>query len=171
MKSSIEDIGKRVITSVPKRSVVARELHKIAKRDGGLKPSDVVDYARPKSSPLHRYFEWDNTKAAERFRLVQAMHLIRMVRIKISMDDKQDRQVRMLVHVLTDEDRLGENKMARGPCRGSYVSMIDVLSNSDYRQQMLEDAKSDLESFRRKYSILSELAEVCEAVDRFLEKH
>ena len=53
------------------------------KRSGRLTPRAVIDAARPKGSPLHRYFEWNDGRAAAAYRLDQARFIIRHVRIII----------------------------------------------------------------------------------------
>lgn len=45
---------------------------------GKLTPRVVVEAARDPEHPLHNRFEWDNTVAAEKYRLGQARDLIRM---------------------------------------------------------------------------------------------
>lgn len=59
-----------------------RELSRIYRRDKALKPSVVVEEARPENSPLHDEFEWRDDVAAEQHRLWQARHLIRVVEIE-----------------------------------------------------------------------------------------
>lgn len=56
------------------------KLEELAKRaNGDLKPSAVLAEARKKTSVLHRMFEWDDTRAAEKYRLFQARELIASV--------------------------------------------------------------------------------------------
>jgi hypothetical protein len=44
---------------------------------GGMySPKEVVEAAKPKNSPIHRYFEWDKDKAAYLYNLQQARRLI-----------------------------------------------------------------------------------------------
>lgn len=49
------------------------------KASGNLTPSAVLAEARKKTSVLHRMFEWNDTKAAEKYRLFQARELIASV--------------------------------------------------------------------------------------------
>ena len=60
------------------KQAVQAELQRIAATHGGLRPSDVVEAARLKESPLHKEFEWSDSKAAHKFRLMQARTLIRI---------------------------------------------------------------------------------------------
>lgn len=50
----------------------------IRRTTGGLKPEDVLDDARNPNSPLHDCFTWDDTVAAEAYRLTQAKAVIRV---------------------------------------------------------------------------------------------
>lgn len=60
----------------------------IYKQYGEVKPQELVDTARPTSSPIHDAFEWDDSIAGEKYRLIQADTWIRNVTIII--EDKED---------------------------------------------------------------------------------
>lgn len=62
-------------------SVVGEELRRIHDANGRLTPEIVVDDARPAEAPLHPAFTWDDAKAAEEFRLMEARDLIRAVHL------------------------------------------------------------------------------------------
>lgn len=72
--------GSRAVAGVS-ADAVETEFQRIYGRDGELRASKVLDEARPAEAPLHPAFEWDNTKAAEEFRLHQARNLIKAVTI------------------------------------------------------------------------------------------
>lgn len=57
---------------------IGPELERLAAM-GKTKLRDVVDAARPEGSPLHRYFEWDDRRAAEGFRQLQAGRMTRAI--------------------------------------------------------------------------------------------
>jgi hypothetical protein len=44
--------------------------------EGTLYPATVVEVAKSPNHPLHRYFEWDNEKAAQAYRISQACEVI-----------------------------------------------------------------------------------------------
>lgn len=46
------------------------------RQQGALTPERVVDDARPEESPTHRYFEWNDAVAAEKYRVSQATHYL-----------------------------------------------------------------------------------------------
>lgn len=61
---------------------VLKELEIVRRKDDGkLLPESVVERARSARSPLHSFFEWDDTAAAAQHRLWQARNLIREVQI------------------------------------------------------------------------------------------
>jgi hypothetical protein len=68
------------------RSVVTVELRRIVEEHGNLEPEMIVAAARPKNSPLHELFEWDNKVAGDKYRIGQARTLIRIVREEIGED-------------------------------------------------------------------------------------
>lgn len=129
---------------------IVKELSRIAEKRGGiLQPSHVVEAARPKSSPLHGQFEWDDSEAAHQFRLWQARQLIS---IAVEVLPKSNTPERIWVSLKSD--RAG---------KGGYRPMMAVLSDKELRDQLLSDALSDLKLFQDKYSRLEELAGVFKA--------
>lgn len=60
---------------------------------GRVETKALVDAARAKDSPAHSAFEWDNRKAGEEFRLIQARQYLR--RVTIVREDAPER----LIHV------------------------------------------------------------------------
>lgn len=130
-------------------------LEKIRKKhDGRLLPKDVVEDARPEKSLLHPQFEWDDSTAAEEYRRVQARELIRAIVVVEVKDDGPKGPVRAFVHVLQNGDD-----------EETYTHIDCVMSNPDLRDQLLDRAKEELLSWRRRYDNLKELAAVYEAID------
>jgi len=118
-----------------------------------LTPTAVVNHAKNPKSPLHRFFDWNDSTAAEKHRLEQARGLIQSVKIRIQADpDSAPRIVRAFVRISDSKNR------------SSYKPMLDVLSKKEWRAQLLSDAFEEMEIFERKYRELTELVEVFEAV-------
>jgi hypothetical protein len=60
--------------------VVGERIEALRRQHGDtLRPADIVDDARPQSSPLHGHFNWDDSSAAEAYRRVQARRLMSAV--------------------------------------------------------------------------------------------
>jgi hypothetical protein len=125
---------------------VAAELKTLSDRHRGiLKPQVVVDAARDPSSPLHDRFTWDDSVAAEKYRLEEARNLIRLVIEVIPNTDNKPHNV----YVSLSQDA------AKG---GGYRTMVSVLSAAESRAILLEDARREMESFEQKYRTLQEFA-------------
>lgn len=61
------------------------ELTRLAAENNGLlTPDNVIDAAQNAASPLHNWFEWDDDAAAHMYRVEQARHLIRSVRVDVT---------------------------------------------------------------------------------------
>lgn len=74
---------------------------------GRLSPADVVETARDPSSPLHHCFDWDDTSAAESWRIEQARRLIRSVRVVVVHEDVQVRVPRYVRDTACEPERQG----------------------------------------------------------------
>ena len=99
----------------------------------------VVDDARPKASPLHRYFEWNNTKAAEEYRMDQARHLIQAVTI-IREDAPESEPTRAIVTLIDS------------PANGSkYYTLGEVQSDSEVREAYLAQALREAHQWMDRY--------------------
>jgi hypothetical protein len=121
--------------------------------DGRLTPDGVLRDARNDRSALHPFFEWDDSKAAEKWRLEQAGHLIRSVTVTVDEQD-EPRTIRAFVPISgADESR-------------SYVSTMKALGDTEMRRQVLAQAHGELGAVARKYRELKELSEVVAAIER-----
>jgi len=67
---------------------IKEELEAIA-AGGVLYPADVVEAARNPNSAMHSQFEWDDSEAAEAYRLQQARALIRRVKVNVIRSDQE----------------------------------------------------------------------------------
>ncbi|MFH1731955.1 MAG: hypothetical protein ABIF82_09950 [Planctomycetota bacterium] len=126
-------------------------------RRGVLKPAHVVAEARDPSSPLHKRFCWDDTKAAHRYRLWQARELIAVVVQRFSADHKP---VRAYVSLQDDRGTLG----------GGYREIRDVMSCAQTRKRLLAEALNDLRIWEERYRLLKELAPIIRAAARLRDR-
>lgn len=131
------------------------ELERIARKHNGiLRPADVVGEARDPRNILHDVFEWDDTVAAEAYRIEQAKQLIR---VQVIVIEKHAEPVRAFVSL--SRDRAAE---------GGYRITADVLSDDELYQEMCADAEEELLAFKRKYARIGELRGVFVASDSFI---
>ena len=127
--------------------------------NGFIDPVVVVEFARNENTALHNRFEWDDTEAAEKYRVWQARMIIRMELVVIPETGKKDKLVRSFVSLVSDR-KAEQDK--------GYRFMVDVLSDTDLRGRLLNEARKDMLIFRRKYSQLTELAKVFAAIDEVM---
>ena len=110
----------------------------------GLSPKTLLDASRDASAPLHDEFEWDDGIAAERFREHQAGDIIRNIYVVKAEQPEEDPKLRAFVN-------------AKGTTRpGTYHNIRAVVDDDDMKEQLLEAAKRECNSFIFKYSTLQE---------------
>lgn len=136
-----------------------KELERIRKkRDGELRPPDVLDAARSPRSKLHPAFNWDDESAAEKWRLHEATNLIISIRVvELQGDDKPSR-----AFVYAPATREPEETLETG---GFYVTPKALLEDERLYLACLERARGLLKSFRTRYEFLTELKPVLRAID------
>ena len=118
---------------------------------GRLTPESVLRDAKCPDSVLHPQFEWDDSKAANEYRLWQARQIIR---VSVTVIPNAEKEYHAYVSLKDDRKQEG----------GGYRSTVSVLKHSVRRDAMLREALEELDVFRRKYAILTELAPVFEAI-------
>ena len=120
--------------------------------NGGLDAHVVLDHAKDEASPLHKFFTWDDSLAAEAFRLGEAGRLIRSVRVVIQRSPEQiPLEVRAFVRIAQEK-------------KGHYLPVARVMNDDDMRKQLLAKALLELQAFRQRYATLSELAVLFDAM-------
>lgn len=134
-------------------TLAAQELVALCESAGrSLQPSAVVDWARENTgSALHACFEWDDTKAAQQFRLQQAGALIRIV---VTVPDGTVAPVRVFVSLQDDRGSVG------------YRRLDDVLTNPESRSRLVEQFLREMQSYEVRYRRIAELAPIFAAVDK-----
>jgi hypothetical protein len=151
MKATATDIG---------RERLRAELHAIVEANNGvLNPRAVLERARDTASPLHEYFEWDDTEAAEAYRLAQVGALIRHVRFTVVRADPITRAI----NVTTTRGYQSRPTMRQRA--GGYESIDAILGDPLKRADLLGQVVRELAAYRRRYAELSELDPVWIAVD------
>lgn len=114
-----------------------------------LTPKDVVDDARPPDSELHNRFEWDDSVAGEKYRLVQASELIRSVEIEYPSPDSEPRRVRAF-----------STTRGQDPDKQGYRPTAEVLEDDFSRRLLLKQCERDIAALKRTYGHLVEFAEL-----------
>ncbi|WP_298165123.1 hypothetical protein [Novosphingobium sp.] len=143
--------GLRAPTSVDPQKA-GEELERIRTRHNGrLEPEWVVHNAKSPQNVLHDLFEWDDNVAAQNFRIDQARAVIRSVEAVIE-EAPEAKPIRAFVSVVQERDR-------------AYTSVQHAMADADLRKQVLMQALTELEAWRKRYAELVELATVFAAID------
>ena len=130
--------------------VVGETLEELA-QTGELTSARFLDVSRPEDAPTHNLFEWNDSVAAERYRLQQATVAINSVEVQI-VNESTATAISQAAFV---------NVISKAPARTGEFTPIDVaLSDANMRNALLQNALKELQSFRRKYSQLNELTAV-----------
>lgn len=126
---------------------------------GELDPKEVLEAARPPTSPLHKYFNWDDTNAAEAFRVWQARKLIKSVVLVVeSLATEADAPTPVFLNIISDD---GERE---------YYETTTILETPSLYKKALEQALTELDRVRKKYEHLKELRDVWRAIKRSRRK-
>lgn len=138
------------------RDVVIEVLE--VEKSNGLTPKNILERAKDSSSNLHNLFEWDNSVAAEKFRLEQARGLIQ--NIKIIVGEKMIRGFESVRVIVNDT----------GEMKNTYLPIMDILSNEEYREQKIVEALNNITYWRAKFQDLKELKPIFVSIDKVLKQ-
>lgn len=127
-------------------------LKKIYERDGGVRASVVVEEARPKRSPIHDEFEWDDAKAAHQYRLSTARRMIQVTPIKVDSFHPSQRLVNVPPVVVEGPTAVTNER------EGIYKPVIRVAENRNEYERALAQLSSQLHAIDRTISELKAAA-------------
>ena len=142
-------------------NIVGQQFEKIEKEKGEITSQTVLDEARPESSPIHELFEWDDTVAAEKYRLNTASSIIRCLAIEVEDKDKKPIKCKAFVNV---------SKESGVTAKGKFINVSSAMENEDTRDIVIKRALNELRAFQNKYKSLVEFAGLFEEIDNLLDK-
>jgi hypothetical protein len=134
-------------SSNPSKQAVAA-IRELVERGGGLvTPQEVVQAAK-KDERLHGYFTWDDSAAANKWRIEEAK---RLLRFSVEVIGSSREPVRVFVSLSSER---GEG----------YRVVSEAVKDADLMRQMVRDALEDMENFRDKYRRVRDLSRVFSAM-------
>lgn len=130
-------------------------LTRMARRNGGvLMVDDVLNEAQSEDSILHKYFEWDDSEAADLYRRQQARALIQ--RCKIQMVESEPVEIRAFVSLPTDRSN-----------GGGYRLTSEVVGDEYMKAELLHDIRLTISRWNKKLHLLDQdLSELLVEVER-----
>ena len=132
-------------------------LEQLAKQHGGmLMVEDVLGVARDPRCILHKHFQWDDTKAAEAFRRMQARQLIQ--KCTVTIEKAPDIPIRAFVSLSTDQYS-----------GGGYRLTADVLSDEDLKAELFREMAYTITKWKKQLSLLDkETAAIIDMLDEIV---
>lgn len=125
-------------------NLVAQEIISIGET---ATPAQIVDKAKNENTELHKCFDWNDTTAAEKYRLFQARQVVCHLVIQRPESENDKPPVRYLHIVDTDNGR-------------AYKATELIMQVKSEYDRLLEQAYAELKTFKTKYHTLSELEEI-----------
>lgn len=113
-----------------------------------ITPQNVVNLARNENSVIHDDFEWNDEIAGEKYRNIQARQMIQNFVIETKKEEKAP--VRVLQVTTT---------------KNVYKPMDFFVKNVDEYAELLNRAKIELQGIKKRYSNLTELEDVFNAIE------
>lgn len=135
----------------------AEELKRIQDKYGEVTPKNLLEESRPKGAVMHKCYEWDNKKAAEKYRLWQSRNIMSSLTIVYETPDVGSESIKTL------EVRAFQNTSEER--EGRFIHVQDAMEDPEYREAVLRRAFTELATFRRKYANLQELSKVFAVID------
>ena len=113
---------------------VGERIEELAERDGQVTKQSLLEDARPAGATLHPLYEWDDAKAAEKYRLSQSGEILNnltIVHVEVT-EQEEPKPVRAFVNV------------SSGKITGAYKPISVAFSQPDEAEIVIANAKRDL---------------------------
>ena len=121
---------------------IKKTLKKMIEANGGeITPHQVVEEARNPDHPLHKNFEWDNSIAAEKWRVQQARMMIKVVVETITIKGEEHEVNSFFSVVNENQERV-------------YVTVETAITKPSYTNQLLSDCENYVTHFLRIIKLL-----------------
>lgn len=112
--------------------VVGGVVEQIEERDGEVTKESFLEESRPEDAPTHQMFEWDDSIAAEAYRLEQSRHIINCLQIVVEDSNKEKTSVPAVLNIASDR-------------KAVYQNIVTVLSNEESRDLVLNRLQREVD--------------------------
>lgn len=137
-----------VVSGKVSAQVAGERLAYVRQQTGVLTARVIVDDATDEASPIHPAFEWNDSRAADHYRLDQAQNLLRAIVVHIGPDHMEP--TRAFINI-------GKH---------AYEDVNTVLNDAVMRGQMVMRALAELNDWTARYQQYQELAVIFEAAEQ-----
>jgi len=128
---------------------------------GLVTPDQLVEHARNPNNLLHQLFEWDDSTAAEQFRLEQARNILRSLVYEIEIIPGKVEEIRYTVNVMQNG-------------RNGYVAIESALASEELSRQVIDEAGKYVQMAVKRLRQYRELAKIVGTLEdalNLLHKH
>lgn len=115
-------------------------------------PQAILEKAKDSNTELHKCFTWDDTKAAEKWRLQEARILVCNIKIVDEKSEKEPVQTSIRFFYKTDND-------------SGYKPTQLILRREDEYKKLLERCSNELRAIKNKFQNLSEFDQIWELIN------
>lgn len=127
-------------------------MEQLAASEEGLTEQTLLDANREEDAPLHNDYEWDDSEAAEKYRLSQSGHFLRCIlTVEIQQDESEKQSEPQRAFFVTTEPKV-------------YEPLAVIIKEQSKYDKLLATAMNELTAFKRKYESLKELQPVFDAM-------
>ena len=114
-------------------------------------PENVLEVAKDTSTELHKCFTWTDSEAARKWRLKEARQLIQLFVVKT---EKQEVLKPRIFQVSSE--------------RNIYQEATFFIQNKDEYAALIARAKAELIAIENRYKEITEMEEIFDAIDKFI---
>lgn len=135
---------------------------------GLLTPKAVVALAQAEDHPLHDFFEWDDTEAARKYRVIEAQRYIKNLEVVIETGSGPV-QVKSFVSIFRQPEVEGEKPKENDR---KYISVSSVRDDPVTREHVKQDLLKALRAWRDrvfKLQMQDDFAELMERLNGYLK--
>lgn len=149
--------GARLKTKI-KPDALMKELDRVRNKTGALTPSALVNESRPVKAVLHPEFTWADDKAAELWRMEEARNLLRVTQVVYETGPVEPQRAVVLQTRSKDMEDVASE----------YAPVHEVLERQSTRDRLILDLLRDLQAFRRRFALVSELSHAVPVLDSLI---
>lgn len=141
---------------------VGKALESIEEKEGKVTSASFLEYSRPETSETHSMFEWDDSIAAEKYRLRQSAAIIGQIEVHIEYIDNQEEINPVEINAIP----AFVNVAGKSPkASATFVNVVTAVDNKNMWKQVVQNAVAELSAFKRKYSRFKEFEKIIKDIE------
>lgn len=166
-----------------KAQIVGEVIESIEERDGHVTTVSFLEESRPEESPTHDMFEWDDSVAAEKYRLRQSAKILGQITYEIITEEEQVTEIELTeavdsgaystIPTAPHSAWVNIAKKSNGNPGSSgaiLVSTERAMADEKMRRQVLDNSISEIKMYVAKYRHIVEFAKIFTAIDEVEEE-